>query len=165
MPTPVQIVDDNNVNVFSIQHVNVTPVCDTSAYTGGDTLFDTTAISNASRANDAPVILQSITILDEDDQTAANMTLFFLDANVSLGTVNSAPNISDANARNIIGTYVMASGSFIDVGGSKVAHASNLNMVMKPASGTRTLYVAAMTAGTPTQTASGIKLRFGFLSG
>jgi len=142
--------------------ISVTPVCDTNAYGAGDVLFDRTLIAGATSVPDAAVILDSIVVLDEDDQTAANLTLVFLDADVTLGTANSAPSISDTNARNIIGAVVVASGSFIDIGGAKVASVGNLGLILKPATGTSNIYVAGFTAGTPTQTASGIKLRLGF---
>jgi hypothetical protein len=157
---PVRIVSAG----LSMQYVSVTPVCDTSAYGAGDTLFDTTLITNATRVADGLARLDTIVVLDEDDQAAANMTLYFLDANVTLGTANAAPSISDANARNLLGYVTLASAAFLDVGGAKVACALNVNMIVKPATGTRNIYVAATTAGTPTQTASGIKLRFGFTS-
>lgn len=145
-----------------IQYVNVTPVCDTSAYTGGDTLFDATVVQGATFGLDKPAILDTIVVLDEDDQTAANMTLYFFDAKVTFGTINSAPSISDADMRNCLGYVTLASAAFLDVGNSKVACALNVRMIVKPVAGTTNIYVAATTAGTPTQTASGIKLRLGF---
>lgn len=141
--------------------VTVTPTLDTSAYAAGDVLFDTTAIANAVRVSGGRAELVSIQVLDEDDQTAAVLDLYFLRSNVSLGTFNVAPAITDANAREILGYYSFASGDFKDLGGSKVATARNVGLILAPTTGT-TLYVAGVTAGTPTQTASGIKLQFGF---
>ncbi len=141
--------------------LDVTPVCDTSAYTAGDVLFDTTAVTGALRSSGGAAELVSVTLIDEDDQAAANITLYFLRSNVSLGTINGAPNISDANAREIQGHVTIASTDFVDVGGAKVGCKTNLGLVMEAATGT-TLYVAATCAGTPTQTAAGIKLRLGF---
>lgn len=144
--------------------ITVTPVCDTSAYTAGDVLFDTTAISGATRIQGGRVKLTSVVLLDEDDQTAAAITLYFLNSNVSLGTANAAPSITDANARSITGVVPIASGDFTDVGGAKVACVKNIGLIMEAASSSTTLYVAATCAGTPTQTASGIKVMLGFES-
>ncbi len=74
----------------------VVPVCDTAIYAAGDTLFDRTAIPGAVRAAGFSSVLKSLTILDKDDQTAAQIDLFFLSANVAFGTLNAAPSISDA---------------------------------------------------------------------
>ncbi len=142
--------------------INVTPVCDTSAYGAGDTLFDRTLVANAVPENDACAILQSIAVLDEDFQAAAVMTFFFLDADVAFGTLNAAPSMTDANARNIMGSVAMPSANFLSLTGSRQAYIGNLGFIVKPAVGTRSIWVAATTAGTPTQTASGIKLRLGF---
>lgn len=161
MATPVTVVSDSG-RPLENRHVSVTPVCDTNAYTAGDVLFDRVAIPNATPGNDIPAVLTTVLLLDEDDNTAANITLIFLDADVSLGAANSAPDISDGSARNVMALLVLPSGNFVDLGGAKIVNTNNLNMVLKPAAGTSTIYVAAICAGTPTQTASGIKLRFGF---
>jgi hypothetical protein len=128
--------------------VTITPTLDTSAYTAGDVLFDTAAIAGAVRTSGGQAKLVSV-------------VLVFFRSNVSLGTINGAPNISDANAREIIGHVAFASGDFVDVGGSKIGCLKNIGLLLQPTTGT-TLYVAGICAGTPTQTASGIKIAFGF---
>lgn len=141
--------------------VDVTPVCDTSAYGAGDTLFPTTEVPGACRLSGRPTELVSVTLLDEDDQTAAVIDLYFLRSNVVFGVANSAPSISDANAREIQGWVSLLAADFKDVGGAKVACVRNLGLLLQPTTGT-SVYVAGVCAGTPTQTASGIKLRLGF---
>jgi hypothetical protein len=138
-------------------NLSVTPTVDTSIYASGDVLFDTFAIPLAVRTSGASCQIKSVTLLDKDDNTAAGVDLFFLSANVSLGTVNAAPSITDANAAKIVGFISLVAGDFIDVGGSKVASKSGLNLEISPATGT-TIWVAAITRGTPTQTAGGLIL-------
>jgi hypothetical protein len=140
----------------------VTPVCDTSIYASGDLLFDSTAIAGVSGISGKPVKLTSIIVLDEDDNAAAGLDLYIVGANNTWGTVNSAPTITDALARDIQGHIAVASGDFKDIGGSKIACIENIGIICQPASGSTTLYVAGVTGGTPTQTASGLKLKFGF---
>lgn len=142
--------------------LDVTPTCDTLAYTAGDVLFDTITCGTVTRRNADVVVLESVTILDEDDNTAAALTLYFLDTNTSLGTINGAPNISDANARKVLGWVPVASGDWVDVGGAKVATVRNIGLTLKAAAASQIIYVAATCAGTPTQTASGIKLKLAF---
>lgn len=144
--------------------VDVTLSLDTSAYTAGDVLAATQVVTNAMRVNNGTGVLQSITVIDQDDQKAP-MLIFLLSANVSIGTENSAPSISDADAVSILGPPISISSSdYIDLGGVSVAGKDNLGKIVMPASGTRNLYIAVVNgANTPTYTASGIKLRLGFL--
>ena len=55
------------------------------------------------------------------------------------------------------------SSAWVDVGASKVAVMQNLGQLMHPGGASTSLWVAGMTAGTPTQSASGIKLTFQFI--
>lgn len=145
--------------------VDVTPVCDTSAYTANDVLFDRITTGTIARVTGGTVILDSVIVLDEDDQTAAAMDLYFLDSDVTLGTINNAVSISDANARKIVGWVAIAGTDFKDTINSKVACIKNIGLHMKCAAGSQVLYVAGTTAGTPTQTADGIKLKLAFRKG
>lgn len=145
-------------------YIDVTLSLDTSAYASGDVLADTQVVTNAMRVNDGMGVLQSVTVIDQDDQKAA-FYIYLLSANVSMGTENSAPSISDSDAVSILGTPVAIGVSdYYDLGGVSVAGRDGLGKVVKPASGTRNLYVAVVNGtGTPTYTASGVKLRLGFL--
>jgi hypothetical protein len=133
---------------------------DTGAYADGDVLADTQAVAGAARVNAGVVEIESIAVLDEDDQGQA-LDLVFLDANVSLGTENAAVSVTDANARNILGIVQIASGDWYDLGGCRLATKRDLHLLTKAASGATSLYVAAISRGTGTYTASGIQLRIG----
>lgn len=141
----------------------ITFTLDTSAYGTGDLLADTQELANALDVSGGGGLLQSIKLTDKDDQTAAAMTVYILKSNVSLGTENSAPSISDTNADEIIGRIDLGSGDWTDVGGAKIAYKTNLGIPVRVSTGT-SLYVALVTAGTPTQTASGITGVFGVLA-
>lgn len=132
------------------------------AYADGDVLADTQALASAFRAVGERAFLKHVLVLDEDDQ-GQPFDLIFFDANVALGTENSAPNISDANARNIIGRLAVPSGNFYDIGGVRVAFVDGGEMLLKAGAATTTLYVAAISRGTGTYTASGIQLKLGLL--
>ena len=133
---------------------------DTSAYADGDVLADTQAFTSVARANDVGFVLQSVVLVDKDDQ-GMGLDLVLLSANNSLGTENSAPNISDANAEAIQGMVQISTSDWYDLGGVRVAQRTNINLPLVPASGTTTLYVAAVSRGTGTYSASGITLRLG----
>lgn len=150
--------------------VTLTPSIDATALAAGDVVFDTEVLANVVRANDALGWLTSVTCIDEGDQKV-EITLVLFSANVSLGTENLAPSITDANAANILGFVTFGSGAWSasntsgwrDLGGVSIASAQNLNIPIKPATGTDDIYVAGYTGGAPTFGATtAIKLTFGF---
>lgn len=141
--------------------VAVTPTMDTSAYTANDVWFTATEIAAAARVSGGSTILQSVTILDKDDQTAAAVDLYFFDRTVTLGTINNAVTISDADAAYYVGHVSIAAADWKDLINSKVACKAGIGLAMK--ANATSIFVAAVTAGTPTNTASGVYLKFSFL--
>lgn len=144
--------------------LDITLSLDTFAYTDGDVLAATQAVEWAFRKNGGTAIVQSLFVLDEDDQGVA-FDLVFLDDDVALGSENSAPILTDADASHVLGFVRVGAGDYIDFGGSKVATLSGLGLMVKAASSSSHLYVAAVTRGTPTHTASGLKLKLGLMLG
>ncbi len=143
--------------------IDVTLSLDTSIYASGDVLADTQVVTNATRVADLGGIVHSIEVIDKDDQGAA-LDIYLLDANVSMGTENSGPSISDANAASIMARIQVGTGDYYDLGGVKIADMTGLGRIVKPATGTRNFYVSAVNGtGTPTYTASGLVLRIGIL--
>mgnify|MGYP001601299563 CR=1 FL=1 len=142
---------------------DVTLSLDTSAYASGDLLADTQACSALFRKDDGTGLLQSLMVIDQDDQKVA-FDVYILSANVTMGTENSAPSITDANAVNILGIVSVATTDYKDLGGVSVANIKGLGIPIKAVSGTDDLYLAVVNGtGTPTFTASGVKLRLGVL--
>lgn len=146
--------------------VEVTLSLDTNIYAANDLLADTQVVSNAFYDIDKPGVLDSVYVIDEDDQTAVPIVLYLLSDSGSLGTENSALNPTDAVARTILGTVPILAADFKDLINSKAATIKNIGLIVKPKTGTRDLYIAAALdgAGTPTYTASGIKVRLGIRS-
>ncbi len=142
--------------------VDVTFSLDTSAYASGDLLAETQVIAACMRLDDKQGLLTGFTLHDEDDQ-GIELDVVLLSANASLGTENSAVSITDANAREILGIVNVGSSDWKDLGGVRVATKLNVNVPIKPATGTDDCYVALITRGAPTHTGSGIRGRFHFL--
>lgn len=136
---------------------------DTSAYASGDLIADTQEIANAVVGHGGVVTLESVTLCDEADQKAV-LWLVFLNASTSLGTENSAPNISDANIGDlIIGHVAVAAADYVDVGGGSVACIRNIGLKLQAASTTDSLYVGIVNStGTPTYAADSLTARLGF---
>lgn len=142
-----------------MQVIDVTPVLDTSAYADNDVLFVPVAIPayRADGANGPARKLVSVVILDEADQ-AQDIDLIFFDGNVTLGTINGAVNISDADARKILGSVSVVIADYCDTINSQVATKRDVNLIMQnPA------YIGGvLRSGTPTYAASSLKIKLGF---
>lgn len=137
---------------------------DTSAYSSGDLIADTQQLDAAFRKVDGTGVLNTITIIDQDAQGVALYVLFHY-TSTSLGTENSAPNISDANlAAGLQGMVAVAVADYVTVSGAKVACIRNIGLPLKSASGTDDLYISVLNStGTPTYTATGLNLSLGIL--
>lgn len=153
--------DSNSIRPALRPQISVTPVCDTAIMAANDIICDVTRIPNACWAIDQPAFLEGVTIFDQDDNTAIQLKLAIMNSNTSIGTVNNAPNISDANGLEIIKLIDIPAADWYDWGGFKRVDVavSSLPRQLWPKAGTRDIYFALLVgaAGTPTYTASGIK--------
>ena len=148
--------------VASATFPSVTFSLDTSAYASGEVLADTQVITDAMLDKNVPMKLESILLLDEDDQGVA-FDIYLFDSLVSLGTENGVVSITDANMRSCLGIISVATADWKDLGGSRVANIKNIGLVVKAATDSRDLYVGIVNGtGTPTFTASGLKAKLAF---
>jgi hypothetical protein len=147
-----------------IQFVTVSFTTPTSALAAGDVAAATQVVASCTRANDTHAILNSITLIDTDDQKA-KLRLMLFDANTALGTEDAAPDIDDTEVLTVQGYVDIAVTDYVDLGGASVVNKSNLGIVVKPATGTDDIYAALYTPDTSTPTyASGIiTVRMGFI--
>ena len=138
---------------------DITPVLETSILASGDVFFVPIEIPQVFDKG-LPRKLSSIVVLDGDDQATA-FDLVFLNATATLGTLNSAVSISDADAAKVIGYVQMATTDARDLINSNLFVKSGIDQVMKGATGS--LWVGGVVrSGTPTYTASGMKIKLGF---
>jgi len=141
--------------------ITVTPVCEVSSLDAGDVAFDTIVITNAARLSGGTVRLDTISLIDKADQKA-QLELVFFNALTSLGTLDAAPSISDANALTIVGRHTIAVADYLDIGGASIVNLGGIGKLMKTVGG-RHLYVAAFVPGTPTYgAADALQFQFGF---
>jgi hypothetical protein len=133
-------------------------VVDTSAYASGDLVADMVEITGAADVAGGSVVIDQITLFDKADQTASAYTLVFGSASTSLGTINSAPNISDANAlASALRVVGVALADWVDMGGVKVATLRDVKLPLHCAAGQTSIWVGIVNgAGTPTFTASDV---------
>lgn len=158
LATPVNPIP---VRTGVLDTVSVTLTLDTSAYSASDLLAEVQTVAGAARVSGGLGELVSMTVVDEDDQGVA-LTVFLTSVNTTWGSENSAPTLSDTAARSIQAVIPVGTGDYVDVGGAKIAQIKNIGAVYET-SGSADLYVAVVNgAGTPTFSASGVKLIFGF---
>lgn len=148
MPDPVQF--------------DVLPTLDTSAYGDGEVMFAPVEVKDITLWPLAPALLQSVQVIDESDQ-GVGFDLLFFRTTVSMGSLNGAPSISDADAREFQGRVSIAASDFYDLGGVRVANLNSLGLLMKTADASKSLFVAGISRGAGTYAANGIRLRLGFL--
>jgi hypothetical protein len=147
--------------VTEMNFLELTFTLDTNAYASGDVIADTQALVNVTRLQGGRAKLVSVALIDEDDQKVA-LNLIFFRTNVSLGTENSGGSITDADGRECLGHVAIAAADYKDLGGVAVACLKNIQLVLQAGAGSRDIYVAILNeTGTPTYTASGLKLRVG----
>lgn len=144
--------------------IQVTPVLDTSAYTSGDLLFVPIAITSAAIATGGAVELVSCIVTDEDEQNQA-IDLYVTNLSTTWGTINNAVAATDALSRGLQAYIPIAAADYKDIGDAGVAMpatSKNIGAICET-SGSANLYLVGICrSGTPTYTASGIRVSLGF---
>ncbi len=140
-----------------------TPVLDTNILADGDVFFVAKELPNFFPTIDGDMALHSIMVLDGDDQNIA-FDLVFSRATITLGTLNAAVSISDADAANIIGIVEFATTDAVDLINSRLFYRSGIGQVLKASGSTTSVWISGISrGGTPTYTASGMKMKIGML--
>ena len=155
------------VTMQFVKAVSVTFTPLVGAADANDVLADTQEIPNAIRQGGGRGWLTGLTVIDKDNQTAADMEVWILNANTSIGTEGAAVTLSDADAvANLVAVVEIDSTDWI--AGAQFRFVSlglgdaGLPKPLSAASGQTSLFAAIVTRGTPTQTANGIVATFYF---
>ena len=148
---------------FADTVLDLTLTVDSDVYAANDVLAATQELASAARTTGGCGIIQTISVMDLDDQGVA-MDLVFLDDSTAIGTENAAVSLADSDADAVLGYVSIAASDYCDLINSQVATVNNVGFHYKCATGSTSLYVAAITrGGTPTHTASGLSIKFGVL--
>ena len=137
--------------------VTVTPTLDTVAYTAGDILFNPTEITLVTLISADYTRLVGISLFDGDAQGAA-MDLYILQASTTFGTINVAPTITDANLDppNFQHVISFVGSDYKTISGAKVLSWTHDGDGLPCAPAATSMWIAALTQGAPTHTASGM---------
>lgn len=131
-------------------------------YASGDVLAATQEITDAMRANGGTGVVHSLVVLDRDDQGVA-MDIMFLKTNVSVGTENAAISITDANADEVLGIVEITAGDFVDLVNSQLVTKTNVGLTVGADTGSKSLFLAALSRGAASYTSWGITAKVGLL--
>jgi hypothetical protein len=135
-----------------IRRVTFTPVLDTSIYASGDVLFVPIEVPGAMAMVAGTGFLRGFALHDADDEGAAITLYFFRTSDAVLGTLNNAISISDADALEITG--VVSTGTYTDLINSQSYFSGLLDVPLEAPAGSKSIYVAASVAATPTYAAA-----------
>lgn len=141
--------------------IDVTLVTDTNAYADNDVLVIPQKVVGFFTSPGGTRRLKSIVLLDEADQ-AQDIDLLFFNADATLGTINAAVSMSDADARKVIGAVSLVAADYVDLVNGQVAVKQGLDWILKAADDEADLWIGAVCrSGTPTYAASSLKLKLG----
>ena len=153
--------------------VRITPTITGVQYSNNDILFDTTAIAGAVRVNGGASKLVSCQLVSKSTDVF-DMELMFFQVNQSMGTVNAARNVSDADfatAKYLGHLKLDGSANNYNYGNGRiftfneiVTGFPKLPIILQAASGSTTVYCAAFLSGddvTPSFSTGDIELIFG----
>lgn len=144
------------------QVVSVTPtVLNSDAYDAGDVIFGAVEIPNCIPLAGGSAYLDSIVCRCLADQKA-QMHLVLMNAATSLGTKDAAPDIDDTEVLTVLGTVELLAASYIDLGANSVLTKAAIGLPVQAASGSKSLWVAGFSTGTPTYATGSVRLDFGF---
>lgn len=143
-----------------IRVVDITPVLSTSIYADNDTLFVPIEITGVFKDN-GPAELISATVFDGDDQ-GTEFDLVFTSANLAFGVINDPVDAADADALKYLGAVSFVAADVVDLVNSQLFVKRNIGLIMAPGA-TSSLWVSGIVrSGTPTYSASGMKIKLAF---
>tara|TARA_Y100000401_G_C8321127_1_gene225322 strand:+ start:504 stop:998 length:495 start_codon:yes stop_codon:yes gene_type:complete len=151
--------------------IRVTPTIETSEYTAGDVLFNSTEIPNAVYGKGGCSRLVGFGMTDYSDQLTNDLHMRFTTKQQNMGTRNSAVSISDADLKTagLLGHYPVAVATFdMDNTNSKsiffgeTSTSQVAEIFLQADTNSTSVYFTAVTAGTITYTAAD-DLEFWFL--
>ena len=142
---------------------DVSPTVTTNACSDGEIIFNATKIENMVSTKGGSCIIQSVELIDDDDN-GATIDLVFFNALLTLGTAGGPIDAADgAVPDNILGVVKVT--NYFDGINWQIGHKNNIGLVIKAADTVRDVYVAAINrhGGAKTWTAAGIKLKIGVI--
>ncbi len=124
-----------------------TPTVDTNALAAGDIAAVTEELNEFFIRPGGGAYIIGLTLISKTD-TAPELDFYLFETNVSLGTLNLVPSITDANALKLVQKINVATTAWEDLGGCQVASLSTSDFgvrYLQAASGSRDVFGAIVT--------------------
>ena len=149
--------------------ITVTPTLEAAILADNDVFFNSVEVPLFARIPGGASKLVTVIFHDADDQ-AIEMDLIFSDTSITLGTLNAAVSVADADARKIIGGISLVpantqldivNGTFHQWPGPIGAHPGG-GLLMQAATGQTSIWCSGIVrSGTPDFTADGARIKIG----
>ena len=151
-----------SAHVFDVQ---VTPTIGTSQYADGDQLGALFTIDTGIADDNKNLTLMSVTVIDQDDESAALDILLFDESPTIASSDNAALNVGDDEmVDKYIGHVSIAADDYVDLAANAAATKTNVNLNCRAVINGE-LYGIIRCGGTPTYAATDdLTLRFTFLA-
>lgn len=134
---------------------------DTSQYADLDVIDSVIALPKSVRKKAGSGVIQSLVVVDSDNQ-AADLDIYFFDDTFTTAADNAAWSPSYADMQKLIGVVNMRTYSTINSIAYSVV--KNIGLSFDVASNSESLYMLAVSRGTPTYTAAGnLTIKVGIL--
>ena len=114
---------------MAIQYRTITLSSNVDAHATGDVVAAPEEIVNFARVLGGAAMLDTVVLVDEDDNSAA-LDLVFLNASGSIGTESATFTMTDAVALTHLGTVNVLAADYDDNVDNKTATVTNLGLIM-----------------------------------
>jgi hypothetical protein len=131
--------------------VPITPTLDLAAYATGDLLFQANKLEKSVLNGKGFAYVREIVVLDSANQKAALDLIFFNEDPGSLGTLNSAIDLSAAQLAKMIGLVSIASADYVTLKANTNAIATKIvaDLLLPAVATSKDLWVAGISRGSP----------------
>lgn len=143
-----------------VQEIDMTVPNDT--YDVGDVLADFQEIPNAFKYEGGAAILQTVQVLDNDDQ-AQPLYVVLARSAISLGTEGAGASISDADGQEIICVAEVGTDDYVDFGGFQLANPIVGPKLVNGADDSKSLWVGLLSNGTGTYSSGSMHIKIGLV--
>ena len=153
------------LNKMDVDVITVTPATATSACSAGEVIFQADEVPNMVAVKGGTCILQSITLLDDDDHGQSIDIVFnsgtgLLDASTAGSTPIDVDDDSSSVPGDILGVVTIS--NYFDGINWQLGTKENIGLVLKAADDDTSIYISAVNRGSEkTWTSAGLHLKLG----
>ena len=129
--------------------IKPTVTISTSGYSAGDVIGGKITLTNAMRKVNGTGVLQSLSILDTDNEKAA-LTVILFSADITSPADNAAWAWTSADFSKVLGTVSVATSDYVTVGGEAIATISGIGLPVAATGSTAHIYAVVVASSAPT---------------